>query len=160
MIRKGLKPEEIIADAAYGGDDDWTLVAGKGIEPSDAGRRRRHGEKEEADHAAAVVPILRFPDLARQESMAHEYILELVLYPGEPVEAGKAGPFSLADFVSNVDGDILLCPMGWTPMLVPHKGDGGGTAYFGRLACLACPRCGDCPVEIEATLAKLTYRYK
>jgi hypothetical protein len=77
-----------------------------------------------------------------------------------PVEAGKAGPFSLADFVSDVDGDILICPMGSTPRSVLRKGNDRGTAYFGRHGCLACPRCADCPVKIKATMAKLAYRHK
>jgi hypothetical protein len=160
LIEKCLKPEEPIAGTACGGDDDWTFAAGKGIEPSAPVGGSVPEKKDGADRAPAVVPILRFPDLAMQESMIHEYLLELELYPMEPVDTWKTGPFPLADFVSDMDGDILLCPMGWTPMSVPHKGDDGGTAYFGRPACLACQRRGDCPVKIKATIAKLTYRQK
>jgi hypothetical protein len=78
----------------------------------------------------------------------------------EPVEARKSGPFSLADFVSDVNGYILIYPMGRTPRSVPRKRDVGGTAYFDRPACLACQRRSDCTVKIKATLAKLTYRHK
>jgi hypothetical protein len=147
LTDRDIKPKEITADTAYGGDENYVAALSNGVELISPVSGR---EPEKTGQIADVYPetTLSLAEMAQIESMSKDYWLDMELYPSDQVhfqdtDSKTIGPESLAGWNSDSMGRIISCPMGQVPMTKRNANDSGGTAYFDRAACLACPKQGD-----------------
>ena len=80
--------------------------------------------------------------------------------PGNaPAPEEGSGKLGLADFGTDENGALAVCPMCQTGRVI-EKDDGRHTTYFHKNICAACPRFGGCPVKIGKFRAVLSYSDK
>ena len=160
LSENNLKPEKLLCDTSYGGQDNCEYAESKGVElvapvPGKEGAPKTGKDAEGPDRvngwSASASPELLALDAAdRTEAMSDEH---------EPSEAGPAGPLWLSDFSLDEDGEIKICPMGEERQGIVKKGE-GRRIYFPHPACSTCPRRGDCPVKVSRNKARLSYGRK
>jgi hypothetical protein len=161
LVIKGIKPAVLLADTAYGGDDNWVFANESGINLISPVTGLKHNkDKSENDDSVIAAKILSINEINQFDSMSREYKTDLELYPEEAAEVAGLGSMALAGFRSTKTGTILSCPMGHAPIRFEfNKKHDGGQAFFDFDTCGACLRKDDCPVKVRVTIAKLTYSF-
>jgi hypothetical protein len=155
LIDKGLAPEVIAADTAYGGDSDSEYAAAKGIEllgPDGGGGTGKASAKK----AATLSEANKIIDTAQLESVDGEISRWVEAIEDESV-AFNWIPIRLADFTSTKRGVIKCCPMGKKAKEKRYSNNRGGRAYFERAVRVKCPHCCLCPITISLNKAWLAY---
>jgi hypothetical protein len=148
-----LKPEEILADTSYGGQDNFNYAAGKDIKlvapvPGKEGTPKVGGEKngysaDEAQEASFYQETISEPEAFDEET--EQYDTETTM------------PLRLSDFDLDDDGEIKGCPMGVERLDLTKSGE-NMKVYFPRCKCAGCPRRMNCPVTLGKKQAWLCYK--
>jgi hypothetical protein len=151
---RGLLPDEMPVDTAYGGDANQQYAASKGVELVSpvAGNGAARAKKIES---FKLTPSEEMIDMAQTISFANENAAWLEMFENDATEPTL---IRLADFQSDERGVIKACPMGNQANTQRNHDNTGGRAYFNREACLKCPLCGYCPITISKNKAWLSYQ--
>jgi hypothetical protein len=157
LVENDLKPEKLLADTLYGGQENYEYAAANGIElvapaPGKEGTSKVVMNEERRDSAR------NNPAMAQSTSFTHDAgdRIETMEDETEPPKTGEAKPFRLSDFDRGEDGEIMGCPMGAGRLGILENGDNRRVA-FPLSTCLGCPRRGDCPVKVSKKKAWLCY---
>ncbi|MDR2367072.1 MAG: transposase [Deltaproteobacteria bacterium] len=156
LEKRGVKPEVLTADTAYGGDANSEYAASKGIEllsPVPGNTTNRSNGKG----TGKLTSDEKMSDAAQTLSFASENAAWPEIYVNDPDDTTPVA-FRLADFQSDNHGVIEGCPMGQKAETQRNPDNTGGRAYFDRNVCLRCPMCGLCPVLVSKNKAWLTYQ--
>jgi hypothetical protein len=159
LAAKGLTPETLTADTAYGSDANSEFAMGRGVELIAPVPGQESGTKAAKILSAKAAKVMAgLAEVAMTASFARGFEAETALEFDEGLEAGESGPLGLADFCSSRGGEILYCPMGQGSRRRRNEADDGGRAYFDGDRCAHCPRRGDCPVNNRNGFTYLIYK--
>jgi hypothetical protein len=153
LVRRGLAPDELMADTAYGSDANFAYAASNNIElvapvpGTGPGRGKRGKGLAKLAAKAAVV----------DDAQTASFAAGVETVAGEPEEAWQE-PIGLSDFSSKGDGVIEACPMGQAAGNQRHPSGKGGRAYFDHGVCMRCRHAGFCPVRMTKSMAWLSYQ--
>jgi hypothetical protein len=131
LEKKGVTPSVIVADTAYGGDENVEYAAARGIELLSPVPGNKKGSR---DDSSPVSP--------------------------EAGETREPKDISLADFKKNEDGKIISCPSGQKAETGVNRKGTGYVSVFDFNTCLGCPRRDKCPVKIGKRKASILYNEK
>jgi hypothetical protein len=158
LAKNGLKPEIMLADTVYGGQDNYQYAADHGIEliapvPGKEGppKADKGGDKRspvELGLDAAPWSTAFAADAADRAEVMED---EPEQSDGEPEK-----PFRLSDFALDEDGEITSCPLGVGRIDLQTSG-GRSLVYFPQPTCSACTRRTGCPVKVSKKLVSLSY---
>ncbi|MDR0691280.1 MAG: transposase [Streptococcaceae bacterium] len=138
LNNKGITPDKIIADAAYGGDVNFSMAAEKGTELlSPVPGKRVNGSK-----------ALESPEVEETEETE------------ETEELKTNQRISLADFGKDENGNITSCPMGQETKVCKSKKGNNFICHFNCATCKACLRKDECPVKVGKFKATLRFDEK
>jgi hypothetical protein len=161
LAGNGLKPAEIMADTAYGGDGNWVGAGPAGASGSSPRSGEISHQGKQPGQATSTGSTLASRTYASLSRCPREYMTGLELCPPEEIMATeRTGPYTMADFISDDHGRILGCPRGLSPtMFLADARNDWGTALFERSACRTCHMRDDCLAKVKSSQARLTYRY-
>jgi hypothetical protein len=159
LAAKGLMPETLTADTAYGADANYEFARERGVELIAPVPGQAPGTKAAKTLAAeAAKVVIGLAEAAMAASFARGFEAETALENDEGHEAWERRPLGLADFYSSPRGEILYCPMGQGARTRRNEADDGGRAYFDSDRCAHCPRRWDCPVKSPNEFTYLIYK--
>ena len=152
LASRGLAPDILVADTAYGSDANHRYAASMGVDLVSPVGGSGAGRKIVGKPAENLEPNLE----AQAESFSSELVNQVETSEDESIEE-RRGPLSFRYFHSTDDGVITACPMGQKVMRDAGTGN-GGRAYLNRETCMRCENRGMCPVTITKNKAWLTYQ--
>ena len=160
LVENDLKPETMLGDTLYCGQDNYEYAAGFDIElvapvPGKEGTPKVVKDVERRDLAENNPATAQSTSFARDTGDRAETMEDET----EPPKTGDAKPFRLSDFDCGEDGEIMGCPMGTARLDIVENGD-NRRVTFPLPTCLGCPRRGDCPVKVSKKKAWLCYGKK
>jgi hypothetical protein len=156
LENRGLKPEVIMGDTAYGGDANSTYAASKGVELL-APVSNNGADRPKAIGRVKLTSAEQAIDQAQSESFADEINAWPEVFEDESEETERRR-IRLADFDSDKKGCVKRCPIGQEAKTKRNNNNTGGRAYFDHKVCEMCPHRGLCPVTITKNKAWLAYR--
>jgi hypothetical protein len=132
-----VEAHKLLADTAYGGDDNTQYAASKGIElVSPVAGKKMDGHSADSSETTDTEEIEDFSDTTLTKGI------------------------TLADFEKDENDVITSCPMGQVPETKENKKGNSLRAIFNCALCMACSCQGECPVKIKKNRATISYTTK
>jgi hypothetical protein len=142
---KGAEPKVLLADTAYGSDDNVEFAKEEGVDLVSPVPGSKGGTKE----SSAIETANCEADLSGKEEAEKS----------EVVDETREN-LSLADFEKDENGRITKCPMGQVASTSENKAGTGNCSTFDVQKCQGCPNKGKCPVKVGKRKASITYTQK
>jgi hypothetical protein len=145
---KGVEVDVLLADTAYGGDENVELAKSHGIKLVSPVPGNKVDEKVDSTAQAPEGGDLEASDTADVDES------------GTVGVDDPAKRYSLADFERDENGKIISCPMGQEARTCDNKAGTGFSSTFNWETCQNCPCKNGCPVRVGKRKASINYTTK